>query len=124
VTTLRSDRPDPDREGQDERHAWWLELDDDGVTAREASRLLAHADVREDGDRVQLMFWLDDGLSGEVGIGLTRQVFALPALRPHRPVAVSVPHEEVDVLTELRKHLVGAITHVAGSTCLVVGRVR
>jgi hypothetical protein len=124
VTSQRSERTHADTEDEDERRDWWFELDDHGVTALDAGRAVAHAYVHEDGDRVQLILWMDERLPGEIGIGLTRRVFALPPLRPHRPVAVSLPHREVEVLTELRNRLIGAVTHAAGSTCLVVGRVR
>jgi len=124
VTTEQRDLTPSRTEVRDEHHTWWMELDGDGLTAVDSGGALAHVDVREDDDRVHLVFWLDDRLPGTVGTELTRRLFEHPALRHQRPVAASLPHRGVDVLTELRRHLAGATTHVAGATCLVVGRVR
>ena len=44
--------------------------------------------------------------------------------RPGRVVAAALPQRETEVLQELRAHVVDEHTHVAGSTCLLEGRVR
>jgi hypothetical protein len=105
------------------RH-WWLERDDRGVTARSGRVPVAHVEVQVRGPRVDLLFWVDERLPRELHTRLTRSAFEHPAVRPHRPVTVALPHRETDVLLEARSHLADASTRVAGATCLLEGRVR
>jgi hypothetical protein len=103
---------------------WWLDEDAHGVTARDRSGPVARVEVAEDGAGVQLVFWADERLPRQLRADLTRLAFRHPALRTSRPVSVALPHREVDVLDEVRAHVTGARTHVAGATCLLDGRVR
>lgn len=103
---------------------WWLDEDEHGVTARREHGAVAHVEVADEGATVQLVFWLDEGLPRQLGTALARAVFERPALRPRRPVAVALPHRETDLLQEVQAHVAEARTHVAGTTCLVDGRVR
>jgi hypothetical protein len=102
---------------------WWLEEDDHGVTALRGTGPVAHAEVQEDDASVRLAFWLEERLPRELRSQLTRTVFDHPALRRHRPVSVALPHGESDVLLEVRSRVDDARTRVAGSTCLLEGRV-
>lgn len=112
-------------EPADGASGWRLEEDARGVTARDRrGSPVAHVDIIEEGERVDLVFWFDERLPGPVTTGLAREAFAHPALRPHRPVAAALPQHQADALGELRAHLAGVTTHVAGTTCLVVGQVR
>jgi hypothetical protein len=101
-----------------------LESDDHGVTARSGRLPVAHVEVREHGPRVDLVFWVDERLPGELRTRLTRSAFEHPALRTDRAVTVALPHRETDVLLEARTHLADSSTRVAGATCLLDGRVR
>ena len=103
---------------------WWLEQDDHGVTARDSHRAVAHVEVQDRGAVVGLVFWVDERLPRELRTRLTRTAFEHPALRSERPVSVAVPQRESEVLTEVRQHLANASSHVAGTTCLLEGRVR
>lgn len=103
---------------------WWLEQDEDGVTAKDSHGAIAHVEVREDDARVRLDFWLDERLPGDLRTELTRTAFEHPALHPQRPVSVALPHREVEVLREARAHLANPSTRVAGATCLLEGRAR
>jgi hypothetical protein len=117
TTAPRTERPGEPR-------GWWLENDDAGVTARSQANQVAQVDVQDRGDRVDLAFWFDERVPSGMATDLAREVFQHPALQPHRPVAVALPQRHAELLGELRAHLVDSTTHVAGTTCLVVGRLR
>jgi hypothetical protein len=102
---------------------WWLERDEHGVTACSGRGAIAHAEVREDDDRVRLDFSIDERLPHELHRSLTSMVFEHPALHPRRLVSAAFPHRETDVLLEVRSHVVAISTRVAGTTCLLDGRV-
>ena len=106
------------------RGDWHLEQDDAGVTALDASRAVAHVEVREEGSQVQLQFWLDEQLPRQLRTELTRSVFSHRALRPERRLVAAVPNRELDVLDELRAHLADSLTRAAGATLMLEGRVR
>src|SRR5918995_1623691 len=110
--------PRPAADQMPEDH-WWLEQDDHGVTACSGRGPVAHAEVSEDGGRVQLTFWVDERLPRDLRTRLARTVFGHPALQHERPVSAALPHRETDVLVELRSHVADATTHVAGATCLL-----
>jgi hypothetical protein len=99
----------------------WLERDDHGVTALSRTGPVAHVEVREDPTRVALEFWVGPRVPRRVCAEMTRVAFAHQALRPRRPVLAAVPHEQSEVLDEIRSHIRDAHTHVAGVTCLVEG---
>jgi hypothetical protein len=90
---------------------WWLEQDEHGVTACNGRRPIAHVEVHEDDDRVQLY------------TRLTSMAFEHPSLGPQRWVSAAFPHRETDVLLEMRSHVAVTSTRVAGTTCLLDGRV-
>jgi hypothetical protein len=102
---------------------WWLERDEHGVTARDRSGPIAHVEVREDGDRVQLDFSTEERLPHGLHARLTSLAFEHPSLRPQRLVSAAFPVREADILIEIRSHLAGASTRAAGTTCLLDGRV-
>jgi hypothetical protein len=106
------------------RGDWHLEQDDAGVTALDASRAVAHVEVREEGSQVQLQFWLDEQLPRQLRTELTRAAFSHRALRPERRLVAAVPNRELDVLDELRAHLADSLTRAAGATLMLEGRVR
>jgi len=86
---------------------------------------LAEAQVAEEAERVVVDFWADaPGLPTDIGARLVGQAFAHPAVRPHRPILVTLPRGESAVLQAVEAHLDQAHSHVAGVTCLVEGRVR
>ncbi|MGY1747642.1 hypothetical protein [Modestobacter sp. SYSU DS0511] len=102
-----------------------FEHDEHGVTALAGSgRPVAHVEVREDEAGVRLEFWLAQATPPRVRTELARSVFEHAALHPRRTVLAAVPHGQHDVLAELRAHVSGGRTHVAGATCLLEGRVR
>jgi len=117
TTTAPGPRPSP-------TPAWRCEADERGVTAFSPSGPAAQVTVHEVDAGVQLDFWVSDGVPHQVRSELTRRVFQHPALRPRRVVAAALPQRETEVLQEIRAHVVDEHTHVAGSTCLVEGRVR
>jgi len=104
--------------------AWHCEVDEAGVTAFSPTGPAAQVTVHEVDAAVQLDFWVSDGVPHQVRSELTRRVFQHPALRPRRVVAAALPQRETEVLQEIRAHVVDEHTHVAGSTCLLEGRVR
>jgi hypothetical protein len=55
---------------------------------------------------------------------LVGEAFAHPAVRPERPILVTLPRGDSAVLEQVHAHLHGARSRVAGVTCLVEGRVR
>jgi hypothetical protein len=103
---------------------WWLERDDHGVTAGSGRVPVAHVEVREDGPRVDLVFWVADLLPRELNTRLTRSAFEHPAVRSRRPVTVALPRRATGLLLEARTHLADTSARVAGATCLLEGRVR
>jgi hypothetical protein len=117
MTAVRTELPSEPR-------GWWLENDDAGVTARCQGSQVAQVDVQDKGDRVDLVFWFDEPVPAGMATDLAREAFQHPALQPHRPVTVALPRRRAELLGELRAHLVGSTTHVAGTTCLVAGRLR
>jgi|SRR4051794_9859609 hypothetical protein len=104
---------------------WELLTSRTGVTVETASGRLAEAQVAEEAERVVVDFWADTiGLPADIGARLVGQAFAHPAVRAHRPILVTLPRGESAVLEQVRTHLDGARSRVAGVTCLVEGRVR
>ena len=55
---------------------------------------------------------------------LVDEAFAHPAVRARRPILVTLPRGDSAVLQEVEAHVDGALSRVAGVTCLVEGRVR
>jgi hypothetical protein len=86
---------------------------------------LAEAQVAEEPDRVVVDIRPElFGLPADVVARLVEETFAHPAVRAERPVLVTLPRGESAVLEEVRAHLDGARSRVAGVTCLVEGTVR
>ncbi len=96
----------------------------DGSTSRvrveTEGRLVAAADVVEDGSVVRLDFGVDRGhLPVQVRRSLVDAVFDLPVLQTARPVQAAFPLGDVDLLSGLRTHCHDVEARAAGSTCLV-----
>lgn len=107
------------------RQHWHLVRDDSGVTAVDEQGQLAAAWIREDGDQVCVEFELTAvPVPVQLGTELTRAAFDHAALRRTRPLLAVVPHGSTEVLDELRRHVPDARARMAGSTCLLQGRVR
>ncbi|MCW2576065.1 MAG: hypothetical protein JWR66_2095 [Modestobacter sp.] len=79
--------------------------------------------MHEDDDRVRLDFSIDERLPSELYTRLTSMAFEHPSLGPQRWVSAAFPHRETDVLLEMRSHVAVTSTRVAGTTCLLDGRV-
>lgn len=93
------------------------------TVATTASGTVAGATIEDAGDRVVVAFWTSPALPHELRAQLVETTFAHPAIRGQRPVLLSIPVNDSEVLVEARHHLDGARSRVAGSTCLVEGRV-
>jgi hypothetical protein len=120
---IRSPEPTAARTTRGFAAEWHLEQDADGITARSAAGPSAGVSVVEDDDRVRLEFWISGPQPQALLSALTSSVFDHPAMRSHRPVLATLPHGEPQVLAELCSHLCDVRTYVAGSTCLLDGRV-
>lgn len=84
---------------------------------------VAGATIDDAGDRVVVEFWSSPALPHELRALLVDTTFAHPAISGQRPVLLCVPVNDSEVLTEARNHLDDPHSHVAGSTCLIEGRV-
>ena len=90
------------------------------VQVETGGRLVAAADVVEDGSVVRVQFGVDRGhLPMQVRHSLVDAVFGLPALQTTRPVQAAVPLGDVDLLSGIRYHCLHIEARAAGSTCLV-----
>ena len=105
--------------------SWELLTSRSGVAVMGEVGRLAEVQVAEERDRVVLDIWAEaPGLPDDLGVRLVGQAFAHPALWAERPILVTLPRGESAVLEEVRAHLDGARSRVAGVTCLVEGTVR
>lgn len=105
--------------------SWELLTSRGGVSVMAETGRLAEAQIAEESERVVVDFSAYvHGLPTDIGTGLVHQAFAHPAVRPDRPILVTLPRGESAVLAEVQAHLEGARSRVAGVTCLVEGRVR
>ena len=104
---------------------WELRSSSTGVAVVGSGGRVAEAQVADEPGRVvvDIRSWLH-GLPPDIGTRLVAQAFAHPAAQAHRPVLVVLPRGETALLEEVRCHLWGARTRVAGVTCIVEGRVR
>ena len=90
------------------------------VLVETEGRLVAAADVVEDGAVVRLHFGVDRGhLPVQVRHTLVDAVFDLPALQTSRAVQAAIPLGDVDLLGGLRAHCLQMEARAAGATCLV-----
>ena len=85
---------------------------------------LAEAQVAEETDRVVVDIHELLGLPADLVTRLVGEAFAHPAVRAQRPILVTLPRGDSAVLQEVEAHVDGALSRVAGVTCLVEGRVR
>jgi len=86
---------------------------------------LAEAQVAEETGRVVVDIRPELlGLPADLVTRLVGEAFAHPAVRAQRPILVTLPRGDSAVLQEVEAHLDGALSRVAGVTCLVEGRVR
>jgi hypothetical protein len=85
---------------------------------------LAEAQVAEETDRVVVDIHELLGLPADLVTRLVGEAFAHPAVRAQRPILVTLPRGDSTVLQEVEAHVDGALSRVAGVTCLVEGRVR
>lgn len=103
---------------------WNLRTDATSVTATTTAGTVAEAHVSERADLVVVEFWADPvDLPSTLGARLVDEAFALPAVRPDRPVLVCVSRRDGAVLEEARRHVADAHARAAGVTCLIEGRV-
>src|SRR6266496_4574619 len=87
------------------------------VLVETEGRLVAAADVVEDGAVVRLQFGVDRGhLPVQVRHTLVDAVFDLPALQTSRAVQAAIPLGDVDLLGGLRAHCLHIEARAAGST--------
>jgi hypothetical protein len=115
-------RPIP---GDPAGNPWWQLLSDDtSVTAVTAAGTVAEARVSEPDERVVIELWAGTGdLAPEAAAALVARAFALPAVRPRRPVLVCVPRRDVAVLAQAHRHVRDDWTRAAGATSLIEGLV-
>ena len=105
--------------------SWELLPSRTGVSAVGETGRLAAAQVAEETGRVVLDIRPELlGLPADLVTRLVGEAFAHPAVRAQRPVLVTLPRGDSAVLQEVEAHVDGALSRVAGVTCLVEGRVR
>ncbi len=103
---------------------WELSSDTASVTARTPSGPVAEARVSESGERVVVEFWaVPAALPRGLATDLVVRAFALPAVRPRRPVLVCVPRCDGELLLQARQFVQRAEVRAAGATCLIEGLV-
>jgi hypothetical protein len=101
---------------------WELSSDDVTVTARTPAGPVAEARVSESGERVVVEFWAQPpALPRELAADLVARAFALPAVRPRRPVLLCVPRCDGELLLQARRFVQRAEVRAAGTTCLIEG---
>jgi hypothetical protein len=102
---------------------WWeLVASPTGVTARTADGAAGETHVSERGEQVVLELWTDvPDLPPELPAHLVGQTFALPVVRPRRPVLVCLPRRDGGLLEQALRHVRAARTRAAGGTCLIEG---
>jgi hypothetical protein len=88
-------------------------VEDDGQT-------IAHVDVSDDGEVVDLRFSVNQGhLPVPARRLLVEAAFDLPLLKEPRLVHATLPLGDVDLLAGLRRHCAHLDARAAGATCLV-----
>jgi hypothetical protein len=124
VTVLPAAPPRPTPGDPAGGPSWHLLSDDTSVSAVTAGGTVAEARVSESDERVVIELWAGVGdLAPEVAVEFVARAFALPAVRPQRPVLVCVPRRDVAVLTQAHRHVRDGWTRAAGSTALIEGLV-
>jgi hypothetical protein len=105
--------------------SWELLTSRAGVSVVGEVGRLAEAQVAEEADRVVVDIRAELlGLPADLVTRLVGEAFAHPAVRARRPILVTLPRGDSAVLHEVEAHVDGALSRVAGVTCLVEGRVR
>jgi len=105
--------------------SWELLTSRTGVSVVGETGRLAEAQVAEETGRVVVDIRPELlGLPADLVTRLVGEAFAHPAVRAQRPILVTLPRGDSAVLQEVEAHLDGALSRVAGVTCLVEGRVR
>ena len=105
--------------------SWELLTSRTGVSVVGETGRLAEAQVAEETDRVVVDIRPELlGLPADLVARLVDEAFAHPAVRARRPILVTLPRGDSAVLQEVEAHVDGALSRVAGVTCLVEGRVR
>jgi hypothetical protein len=84
---------------------------------------VAGATIQDRDERVVIQFWTSPALPRELRAQLVEATFAHPAIRGRRPVLLSVPVGDSEVLVGARNRLEDPCSRVAGSTCLIEGLV-
>ena len=103
---------------------WELRTDDTSVTALTHAGTVAEARVSERDEQVVVEFWAEPvDLPTDLAGSLVARAFALPAVRPRRPVVVCVSQRHGTVLAHARRFVQEASVRAAGVTCLIEGRV-
>ena len=103
---------------------WELVSDDTSVTAVTSAGTVAEARVSESAERVVVEFWAEPtDLPPDLTGSRVAEAFALPAVRPRRPVVVCVPRRDGTVLAQARRFVQEPMVRTAGVTCLIEGRV-
>src|SRR3954452_19946538 len=105
--------------------SWELLTSRTGVSVVGETGRLAEAQVAEETGRVVVDIRPELlGLPADLVTRLVGEAFAHPAARAQRPILVTLPRGDSAVLQEVEAHVDGALSRVAGVTCLVEGRVR
>jgi hypothetical protein len=85
---------------------------------------VAEAHVSEPDERVVVELWSGSpDLPPELTADLVARAFALPAIRPRRPVLVCLPRRDAALLEAAHRYVRAAWTRAAGTTCLIEGRI-
>jgi hypothetical protein len=102
---------------------WWeLVTSSTGITALTTDGAVGGTHVSERGEQVVLELWTEvPDLPPELPAHLVGQTFALPVVRPLRPVLVCLPRRDGGLLEQALCHVRGARTRAAGGTCLIEG---
>jgi hypothetical protein len=95
----------------------------DQVSVVSGGVTVAQADVVA-GPQVVVRIWTaSHALTTETREELVRSAFAHESLVPRQRVLATLPHEDSELIAELRTHLTVTASRVAGATCLLEGHV-
>ena len=103
---------------------WRLHTTSTGVVVLGAGSRVAEAHISVQRDVTVIELWSDMAAApSPLRKRLVDQVFAHPAVRPHRAVLVCVPRGDTTMITEVLRRLPRSNRRPVGATCLIEGRV-